>query len=149
MNRRGVLGMLGIGAAAGPAVAKEMIYQTTYPSSGLSSPAILGTQGWSSAPEQAIPWNPVESLARAKAEYNTLTGDPSAWIADYVAREMDEYLSGYSSLRLETIDPDIRNMKSLSESAKIRMAIERKAKRRYEASKNNVFQRIQELMKEI
>ncbi len=141
MNRRGVLGMLGLGAAAGPVVAKEMIYQTSYPSPGLSTPANFV--------DQSIPWNPVENLARAKAEYNTLIGDPSAWIADYVAREMDEYLSGYSSLRLETIDPDIRNMKSLSESAKIRMAIERKAKRRYQASKNGLFQRIQELMKEV
>lgn len=143
MNRRSMLGVLGLGAAAGPAVAKEMIYQT----GGLSTPAIVATQDWKEPGD--IPWNPVESLARAKAEYNTLTGDPSAWIADYVAREMDEYLSGYSSLRLETIDPDIRNMKSLSESAKIRMAIERKAKRRYQASKNSMFQRIQELMKEI
>lgn len=141
MNRRSMLGMLGLGAAAGPAVAKEMIYQTSYPSPGLSTPANFV--------DQPIPWNPVENLARAKAEYNTLIGDPSAWIADYVAREMDEYLSGYSSLRLETIDPDIRNMKSLSESAKIRMAIERKAKRRYQASKNGLFQRIQELMKEV
>lgn len=141
MNRRSMLGMLGLGAAAGPAVAKEMIYQSSYPSPGLSTPANFV--------DQAIPWDPVENLARAKAEYNTLIGDPSAWIADYVAREMDEYLSGYSSLRLETIDPDIRNMKSLSESAKIRMAIERKAKRRYQASKNGLFQRIQELMKEV
>jgi hypothetical protein len=141
MNRRGVLGMLGLGAAAGPAVAKEMIYQTSYPSPGLSTPAI-----YDSTEPSAIPWDPVETLSRAKAEYNTLIGNPSAWIADYVAREMDEYLSGYSSLRLETIDPDIRNMKSLSESAKIRMAIERKAKRRYEANKNSLSQRIQELL---
>jgi len=143
MNRRGVLGMLGLGAAAGPAVAKEMIYQT----GGLSTPAIVATQDWKEPGD--IPWNPVESLARAKAEYNTLTGDPSAWIADYVAREYEEYVCGYSSYRLDNIDPDIRNMKSISESAKMRMFITRKAQRRYEASKNSVFQRIQELMKEI
>ena len=144
MNRRGVLGMLGLGAAAGPVVAKEMIYQTSYPSPGLSTPAILST-----AADSPIPWNPVETLAHVKKEYEVMTGDSSAWIADYVAREMDEYLSGYSSLRLETIDPDIRNMKSLSESAKIRMAIERKAKRRYESTSRNLLHRIQELMKEI
>ena len=149
MNRRGVLGMLGLGAAAGPVVAKEMIYQTSYKSPGLSSPAVLGTHEWSNAPDQVIPWNPVESLARAKAEYNTLTGDPSAWIADYVAREYEEYVCGYSSYRLDNIDPDIRNMKSISESAKMRMFITRKAKRRYESSKDSLFQRIQELIKEI
>ena len=143
MNRRSMLGVLGLGAAAGPAVAKEMIYQT----GGLSTPAIVATQDWKEPGD--IPWNPVESLARAKAEYNTLTGDPSAWIADYVAREYEEYVNGYSSYRLDNIDPDIRNMKSISESAKMRMFITRKAQRRYEASKNSVFQRIQELMKEI
>jgi len=138
-----MLGVLGLGAAAGPAVAKEMIYQT----GGLSTPAIVATQDWKEPGD--IPWNPVESLARAKAEYNTLIGDPSAWIADYVAREYEEYVCGYSSYRLDNIDPDIRNMKSISESAKMRMFITRKAQRRYEASKNSVFQRIQELMKEI
>jgi hypothetical protein len=143
MNRRSMLGVLGLGAAAGPAVAKEMIYQT----GGLSTPAIVATQDWKEPGD--IPWNPVESLARAKAEYNTLIGDPSAWIADYVAREYEEYVCGYSSYRLDNIDPDIRNMKSISESAKMRMFITRKAQRRYEASKNSVFQRIQELMKEI
>lgn len=141
MNRRSMLGMLGLGAAAGPAIISQ--------ASTAATPAILanGIDGnWKESPEV---WNPVEALSRARAEYNTITGDPSAWIADYVAREMDEYLSGYSSIRLETIDPDIRNMKSLSESAKIRMALERKAKRRYESNKNHLWLRIQDLLKEI
>ena len=143
MNRRGVLGFLGLGAAAGPAVAKEMIYQSSYPSPGLSTPAIMSTTA------DSIPWNPVETLAHVKKEYEVMTGDPSAWITDYVARELGEYHNGYSSFRFEHIDPDIRNMKSLSETTKIRMHFERKAKRRYEASKNSVWTRIQELMKEI
>ena len=144
MNRRGVLGMLGLGAAAGPAVAKEMIYQSSYPSPGLSTPAILST-----AADSPIPWNPVETLAHVKKEYEVMTGDSSAWIADYIAREYEEYVSGYSSFRLDNIDPDIRNMKSLSESAKMRMYFERKAKRRYESTSRNLLHRIQELMKEI
>ena len=142
MNRRGVLGMLGLGAAAGPAVAKEMIYQSSYPSPGLSTPAILST-------DAPIPYNPVETLAHFKKQYEVMTGDPSTWIADYIAHELEEYHNGYSSFRFEHIDPDIRNMKSLSETTKIRMHFERKAKRRYEASKNSVWTRIQELMKEI
>ena len=144
MNRRSVLGMFGIGAAAAPAVAKQMIYQTSYPSPGLSTPAI-----YDSTEPSAIPWDPVRQLAEAKREYERVAGDPSAWIADYVARELDEYYSGYSSFRFEYIDPDIRNMKSLSETAKIRMYFERRAKRRYESSKNNLFERIQHLLKEI
>lgn len=141
MNRRGVLGMLGLGAAAGPVVAKEMIYQTSYPSPGLSTPANFV--------DQSIPWNPVETLAHVKKEYEVMTGNSSAWIADYVARELDEYHSGYGSFRFEHIEPDIRNMKSLSETTKIRMHFERKAKRRYESNKNHLWLRIQELMKEI
>jgi hypothetical protein len=143
MNRRSMLGVLGLGAAAGPVVAKEMIYQT----GGLSTPAIVATQDWKEPGN--IPWNPVEQLAHVKKEYDMMTGDASKWIADYVAREYDEYVCGYSSFRLDNIDPDIRNMKSISESAKMRMFITRKAKRRYESSKDSLFQRIQELMKEI
>lgn len=144
MNRRGFMSMLGIGAAAAPLVSQGAVQATPFPST-----AGIGYSITKEAYDNTIPWNPVEALSRAKVEYSTLTGDPSAWIADYVAREMDEYLSGYSSIRLETIDPDIRNMKSLSESAKIRMALERKAKRRYESNKNSLFQRIQELLKEV
>ena len=140
MNRRSVLGVLGLGAAAGPAVAKEVIYKQ-------ATPAITATQDW--VEPGNIPWNPVENLARVKAEYNTMISDRSSWIADYVAREYDEYVCGYSSFRLDNIDPDIRNMKSISESAKMRMFITRKAQRRYESSKDSLFQRIQELMKEI
>ena len=146
MNRRGVLSMLGMGAAAGPAIAKQYVGNSVMN----SSPAIPSTGGWDnfSDKDQAVSWNPVEQLASAKREYEMLTGDASKWITDYVAREWDEYMSGYSSIRIETIDPDIRNMKSFSESAKIRAFIERRAKRRYESQKNHMWSRIQELMKE-
>jgi len=143
MNRRSMLGVLGLGAAAGPVVAKEMIYQT----GGLSTPAIVATQDWKEPGD--IPWNPVEQLAQVKKEYEAMTSDSSAWIADFVTREYEEYLSGYASYRLETIDPDIRNMKSLSESAKMRMYFTRKAKRRYESISGNLLNRIQQLIKEI
>jgi len=146
MNRRGVLSMLGIGAAAGPAIAKQYVGNSVMN----SSPAIPSTGGYDyEYKDQAVSWNPVEQLASAKREYEMLTGDGAKWIADYIAREMDEYVSGYSSFRLENIDPDIRNMKSFSEMAKIRMHIERKAKRRLESQKNHMWSRIQELMKEI
>jgi hypothetical protein len=142
MNRRSMLGMLGLGAAAGPAVVSEAVRASNIPSThGI---------GYSIAQETCDKvWNPAEALASAKREYAMLTGEPSKWIADYVAREWDEYMSGYSSIRLETIDPDIRNMKSFSESAKVRMYIERRAKRRFESNKNHLLARVQDLMKEI
>jgi hypothetical protein len=138
-----MLGMIGLGAAAGPAVVSEAVRASNVPSTHG-----IGYQG--SAKDAYIDtWNPVEALASAKREYAMLTGEPSKWIADYVAREWDEYMSGYSSIRVETIDPDIRNMKSFSESAKVRMYIERRAKRRFESNKNHLWARVQDLMKEV
>ena len=85
MNRRGVLGMLGIGAAAGPAVVSQLGSQG-------SVLAIPSTSGEYYSKDQAIPWNPVERLAEAKREYEYLTKDPAAWVADCAQREWKEYL---------------------------------------------------------
>jgi hypothetical protein len=151
MNRRSMLGMLGLGAAAGPAVVSQAVSASPVPweQSTVQTHGI----GYSIAKETYNtydkPWNPVEALASAKREYSMMTDEPSKWIADYVARDMDEYVNGYSSFRLDNIDPDIRNMKSFSEMTKLRMHIERKAKRRLESQKNHLWARVQELMKEI
>ena len=141
MNRRGVLGMLGIGAAAGPAVVSQLGSQG-------STPAILST-GAEIYKDQAISWNPVEQLADAKREYEALTLDPETWIAEFAQREWKEYLDGYTSQRYETIDPDIRSMKSLSETAKMRMFFERKARRKQHQYSSSALGRIQQLMKEV
>ena len=142
MNRRGILGMLGLGAAAGPLVAKEVYQSMPTMYSGPST-------GGEIYKDQAIPWNPAEQLAQAQREYDGLTKDPAAWIAEYAHREYTEYLDGYTSYRYETIDPDIRNMKSLSESAKMRMFFERKARRKQQQISTSVLGRIQQLMKEV
>ena len=145
MNRRGVLGMLGLGAAAGPAVAKEMIYKTSYPSPGLSTPSTLGSQYH----DQAIPWDPVEQLAHVRKEYDLMVGDQSRYMAERISGMYFDYINGYATYNMNSIDPDIRNMKSFSESAKIRMHIERRVKRDYESTKNNLWERIQNLLKEV
>jgi hypothetical protein len=147
MNRRSMLGMIGLGAAAGPSVVSEAVRASNIPVLSTDSVGI----GYSITKESydKVEWSPVEALASAKREYSMLTGDSSKWISDYVAREMDEYINGYSSYRLDNIDPDIRNMKSFSETSKMRIHLERKARRRLESQKNNMWQRIQELMKEV
>ena len=143
MNRRGVLGMLGIGAAAGPAVVNQLGSQG-------SVPAIPSTSGYNFTDKaEAIGWNPVEQLAEAKRDYEALTLDPEAWITDWASREWKEYMDGYTSTRYETIDPDIRNMKSFSESTKIRMFFERKARRKQQHYINSILSKIQILMKEV
>ena len=140
MNRRSILGMLGIGAAAGPALVNQ------YASDSVNK---IPSVGYLDKAELAIPWNPVEQLADAKREYEILTSDPAKWIADYVLRDWEEYINGYTSYRYETIDPDIRNMKSLSETTKWRIFFERKAKRKYHQYKTTVIGRIQQIMKEM
>ena len=145
MNRRGILGMLGMGAVAAPAVVHQ--YASDVVGANGPSPPIPSTGiGYS---EKAELWNPVEQLADARKEYEYLTKDPAAWIADYAKREYQEYLDGYTSYRYEMIDPDIRNMKSLSESAKMRMFFERKARRKQKQHSSSVMGRIQMLMKEM
>ena len=135
--------MLGIGAAAGPAVVHQYASDVakTYPP--ISTTAGIGYS------DKAELWNPVEQLAQARKEYEYLTKDSAAWIAEYAHREYQEYLDGFTSYRYETIDPDIRNMKSLSESAKMRMFFERKARRKQQQMSSSVKYRIQMLMKEV
>jgi hypothetical protein len=142
MNRRGLLGLLGLGVAAGPSVAGEMMNKTSYP-----SPGILGTQGGNI--EQAVPWDPVEQLAYVRKEYDLMVGDQSRYMAERISGMYYDYINGYASYNMKSIDPDIRNMKSFSESAKIRMHIERRVKRDYESTKNNLWDRIQKLLKEV
>ena len=140
MNRRSILGMLGMGAVAAPAVVHQ------YASDAIGANGPSPPIGYS---DKAELWNPVEQLAEAQREYDYVTKDPAAWIAEYAHREYTEYLDGYTSYRYETIDPDIRNMKSLSESAKMRMFFERKARRKQKQHSNSVLGRIQMLMEKV
>ena len=140
MNRRGLLGLLGIGAAAPTLIASvpppiSPVYQTGNGAYGLKDAAEL--------------WNPVEQLAHVRKEYDLMVGDQSRYMAERISGMYYDYINGYASYSLNNIDPDIRNMKSLSESAKIRMHIERKVKRDYESTKNNLWDNIQRLLKEV
>lgn len=141
MNRRGVLGMLGIGAAA-PA-----IIRTNGPIVDSVVPSTQGSAGHFS--DMVTPWDPVEQLAEAKKEYEIITSQPAKWMEDFITREWQEYLDGYSSYRIENIDPDIRAMKSFSENAKMRLYLERKARRRHERYLETLSGRIQQIMRGI
>lgn len=137
MNRRSILGLLGIGSVAGPVVASEAINKyghikqsSTY--SGELYPPSMSTK---------------EQLTDLQSSYNKLVGNYDSWIADYISRELNDLRNGYSSINLNTLDPDIRCMKSLSETAKIRIQIERRAKRRYEDQKHSLNINIEELLR--
>ena len=53
---------------------------------------------------------------------------------------------GYSSIRYDSIDPDIRNMKSITETAKMRMYFERRVKKQMEVNQTSLTHRIAEYL---
>ena len=67
-------------------------------------------------------------------QLSAITGDPAKWIADRLAEDMKDWRMGYSSIRYDSIDPDIRNMKSITETAKMRMYFERRVKKQMEVN---------------
>ena len=126
MNRRGVLSMLGIGAAAGPAIAENLVSQAATPAIGSQ---FLTMNKYSDKVHIAEDYeNPLQRLNNVREHFNHLS-DKKKWIDGFVSREMREIYSygNYSN----QIDPDIIAMKSFSMSAKIRMHIQRRAERRY------------------
>jgi len=86
------------------------------------------------------------SLKRMRDDLFGMTSDPSKWIADRLAEELKDWRMGYSSIRYDSIDPDIRNMKSITETAKMRMYFERRVKRQLETNKTHLTHRIAEYM---
>jgi len=142
MNRRSMLGFLGLGSVAGPAVVQQMAYDNPVPTS-------LGSQGY--YPDNAIKASlavedRADTIKRLQADLFDVTSDPAKWIADRLAEEMKDWRMGYSSIRYDSIDPDIRNMKSITETAKMRMYFERRVKRQHEVNKTHLTHRIAEYM---
>jgi len=79
-------------------------------------------------------------------QLSLITDDPSKWIANRLAEEMKDWRMGYSSNRYDCIDPDIRNMKSITETAKMRIYLERRVKRQMEINKQGYVNRIAEYL---
>ena len=138
MNRRSMLGILGIGAAAAPAVVEQMA----------SNPAPLAFQSPGIdkqyfADQVAIPAvNQAERLKELKDQLSFITNEPEKWLADALAQELKEWRMGYASITYANIDPDIRNMKSITESAKMRIYFERKVRRQLENNKDHLMRSI-------
>lgn len=138
VNRRSMLSFLGIGAVG----ASTLGAQAHNP--------VPSTQGsyWIDKQPYAIP-NVKDTTSYIKdmqEQLSAITGDPSKWIADRLAEEMKDWRMGYSSTHYSSIDPDIRNMKSITEAAKMRMYFERKVKRQMEISKQSLSHRIAEYL---
>lgn len=138
MNRRSMLSFLGIGAVGASTL-------------GTQAGVVPSTQGASYGIDSAakITYDTKDTTAYVQdmqEQLSLITGDPSKWIADRLAEEMKDWRMGYSSTHYSNIDPDIRNMKSITEAAKMRMYFERKVKRQLEINRQSLSHRIAEYL---
>ena len=140
-SRRSMLGFLGLGSVAGPAVVKQLDWNQT---------PMQMTQGSSGYYPDAIKASPAvmdkDYVKRMQEELSFINADPLKWIADRVGQDMKDYMMGYSGVSYQNIDPDIRNMRSITEVAKMRMYYERRAKRQFEVQKESLSHRIAEAL---
>ena len=79
-------------------------------------------------------------------QLSLITSDPAKWIAQRVTDEMKDWRMGFGGIKLNDIDPDIRNMKSVTETTKMRMYFERRAIRQAEANQMSLTARIAEYL---
>jgi hypothetical protein len=132
MNRRSMLSFLGIGAFGASTLGAK---------SGMS-------YGLDNAAKEVYNIPMLEdraiTLKRMQDDLFGQTSDPAKWVADRLAEELKDYRMGYSVVRYDSIDPDIRNMKSITEVAKMRMYFERKVKRQAEVHQTSLTHRIAE-----
>jgi len=141
MNRRGMLSFLGLGAVAGTAVGSRG-FDSPIPSTQDSywidkksyvdaTPMVKDTSGY---------------IKEMQEQLSAITSDPAKWIAQRVTDEMKDWRMGFSSVKFSEIDPDIRNMKSVTETAKMRMYFERRATRQAEVNQTSLTHRIAEYL---
>ena len=142
MNRRSMLSFLGIGAVGASTLGAQ---------SGMNP--IPSTDGSYYQPEKHYAAHDIPIVKDTAAylkdmqdQLSLINGDPSKWIADRLAEEIKDWRQGYSGVRYENIDPDIRNMKSISEATKMRMYFERKVKRQMEINKQSLSHCIAEYL---
>jgi len=144
MNRRSMLSFLGLGVVAGTAVGSRGIdspmpstHGTTYDMAysitkeSYATPMVKDTSGY---------------IKDMQEQLSLITSDPAKWIAQRVTDEMKDWRMGFSAVKFNDIDPDIRNMKSITETAKMRMYFERRATRQAEVNQTSLTHRIAEYL---
>ena len=141
MNRRSMLSFLGIGAVGAstlgvqsdmnPVPSTQGSYWIDNKSYVDATPMVKDTTSY---------------VKEMQEQLSLITSDPAKWIAQRVTDEMKDWRMGFSSIRYDSIDPDIRNMKSITEVAKMRMYFERRAARQAEVNQISLTHRIAEYM---
>ena len=142
MNRRSMLSFLGIGAVGASTLGAQSCMNPI--------PSTHGTtydMGHSIVKETYDTPMVKDTTAYVKEMQDSLfaiTSDRSKWNAQRVTDEMKDWRMGFPSIQYSQIDPDIRNMKSVTETAKMRMYFERRAKRQAEVNEMSLIYRIAE-----
>ena len=144
MNRRSMLSFLGIGAVGASTLGAQSgmnpvpsTHGTTYDmgysivKESYDTPMVKDTSGY---------------IKEMQEQLSAITSNPAKWIAQRVTDEMKDWRMGFSAVKFNDIDPDIRNMKSVTETAKMRMYFERRAARQAEVNQTSLTHRIAEYL---
>ena len=141
MNRRSMLSFLGIGAVGASTLGAH------------AGNPVPSTDGSYYQPEKHYAAHDIPIVKDTTAyvkemqdQLSLITSDPAKWIAQRVTDEMKDWRMGFGGVRLNDIDPDIRNMKSVTETTKMRMYFERRAIRQAEANQMLLTARIAEYL---
>jgi len=141
MNRRSMLSFLGIGAVGASTLGVQLDMN---PVPSTQDSYWIDKKSYVDATPMVK-----DTTAYVKEMQDSLfaiTSDPAKWIADRLAEEMKDWRMGYSGVYYANIDPDIRNMKSITETAKMRIYFERKVKRQAEVHQTSLTHRIAEYL---
>lgn len=126
MMRRGFLAMLGLGPIAS-LVAEEPVSKLSY-----HNPLPLVNSNIVEQDESSY-------LKKMLKEMSS----KEDWIKDWIDRQKSDM---YNDLHIDRVDPDIRAMKSFSDSAKVRMQWRRMAERRYDQDRNRCIEQLKRLV---
>lgn len=141
MNRRSMLSFLGLGAVGASTIGTQAgIVPSTH---GISYPSLYGM---SEGKYDTSVKDTTAYVKEMQEQLSLITSDPAKWIAQRVTDEMKDWRMGFGGVRLNDIDPDIRNMKSVTETTKMRMYFERRAIRQAEANQMSLTARIAEYL---
>ena len=145
MNRRSMLSFLGIGAVGASTLGVQQTSSVVTPNWKQATTGYwIDNKSYTDATPMVK--DTTAYVKDMQEQLSLITSDPAKWIAQRVTDEMKEWRMGFSSVRFNDIDPDIRNMKSITEVAKMRMYFERRAIRQAEVNQTSLTHRIAEYL---
>jgi hypothetical protein len=139
IGRRSFLSVLGLGSVAATLDAPQAV-----PANGVS----LGSQMIGPYPPDVQQWpNKTYSIADHLKDLQqelSYYDDKEKFMHDRILTWMDDF----GSIAIDRIDPDIRCMKSFSDSTKVRMHVRKLAEKEWEKQRGRILQRIANLLEE-